>query len=37
LLSGSLLLVTVISVPLDLWEQIVFGLLCGAGRLHEPP
>jgi cellulose synthase (UDP-forming) len=33
LLSGSLLLVTVISVPLDLWEQIVFGLLCGVTAL----
>ena len=29
LLSGALLLVTVISVPLDLWEQVVFALLCG--------
>ncbi|WP_442777479.1 hypothetical protein [Sphaerotilus montanus] len=28
LLSGGLLMVTVISVPLDLWEQVVFGLLC---------
>ena len=30
LLSGALLLVTVISVPLDLWEQVVFGVLCFA-------
>ncbi|MEY2876314.1 MAG: hypothetical protein RLZZ373_3685, partial [Pseudomonadota bacterium] len=28
LLSGGLLLVTVISVPLDLREQVVFGVLC---------
>lgn len=28
LLSGLLLMVTVISVPLGLWEQVVFGVLC---------
>jgi len=28
ILSGGLLLVTVISVPLELWEQVVFAVLC---------
>ncbi|MFM2053368.1 MAG: hypothetical protein RL456_1405 [Pseudomonadota bacterium] len=30
ILCGAFLLVTVISVPLDLWEQTVFGVLCFA-------
>lgn len=33
LISGALLLVTVISVPLSLWEQTVFGVLCGLTAL----